>query len=193
MSVLGIVSRKGEHCHLCERELPIGEKVSVSFGSTFCLDREACHERWKSLNHVPLMTCITERFYIGPSNSMTIRSLDKIKYTINISGVPTDPKANEVIPIADDGYGRNKGKAQDFVQIIKSIDRERKLHKRVLVFCHAGSSRSPAIAALYMLYIGAFQSYDAALEYVLAQSGAFKVNPDLADFIKKEVLPLMVL
>ncbi len=180
MGILVTVTEKtkGNHCLLCKREFPVGEQIELSFGETFCLDKNACYERYKALSLVPTITLeiIPDRLYmyVGGKGGTAATSLNKIKYVVNV--------------IADD-KGRNKDKAEDFIRITESINRGVKARRRVLLRCHGVTSRAPALAALYLFYSRVYKDYDDALQYVCSKSQAFKPNPELVDFIKNEVIP----
>ena len=74
---------------------------------------------------------------------------NRIKYCINISGVPVEYKVDGVYPIADDYWNNDPGR---FVKILKSMDKQIKAKNTpILIMCHAGVSRSPTIVALFLL------------------------------------------
>jgi predicted protein tyrosine phosphatase len=136
-----------------------------------------------------MITKITDELYISGKETKEAVAHSKIKYCINISGVPVEYKIDEVLSLAD-SYERNE--AQKFIKILESIDRQvRAKNTPVLVMCHAGVSRSPAIAALYLVYNRMFKSYEEALQYVCSKSNALKPNPSLVDFIKRNVIPIL--
>ena len=134
-----------------------------------------------------MITKITEELYISGKETKEAVAHSKIKYCINISGIPVEYKVDEVLSLAD-SYEKND--AQKFIKVLDSIDRQVKAKKTpVLIMCHAGVSRSPTIAALYLFYNHTFQSFDEALEYVTKKSKIARPNPSLVDFIKRNVIP----
>jgi hypothetical protein len=134
-----------------------------------------------------MITKITNELYISSKETKETVAHNRVKYCINISGVPVEYKVDEVLPLAD-SYEKND--TQKFIKILESIDKQvRAKNTPVLVMCHAGISRSPAIAALFLFYSHAFKNFDEALEYVCSKNQALRPNPNLVDFIKKEVIP----
>jgi hypothetical protein len=135
------------------------------------------------------MEKITDGIFISGKTTKADLTYNKIKYCINLSGIPIDYKVDKVYKIADD-YERNDPKR--FIAIVECIDKQvRAKNTPILIMCHAGMSRSPIIAALYLFYSRTFQSFDEALEYVVKKSKIARPNPDLVDFIKRKVVPLI--
>lgn len=92
---------------------------------------------------------------------------------------PTDP----------DGVGNTP---EQLINILEAIDKDiKEKGTPIFIQCHAGMSRSPIIAALYLFYNGTFSSFDDALEYVKEKNKIAQPNLDLIDFIKRNVIPLI--
>jgi len=135
------------------------------------------------------MEKITDWLYTGGKTTTAAIAHHKIGYVINISGIPAEYKVDSVLKIADRGSNNDP---KQFVEILKEIDKARKEEKTpIFLMCHAGVSRSPAIAALYLYYKHEFASLDEALEYITKQNRMARPNPNLVDFIKAKVLPLL--
>jgi predicted protein tyrosine phosphatase len=132
---------------------------------------------------------ITEEIFTSGKASKLALAQDKIKYCINVSGIPVDYKVDDVCPIADDF---EKNDPNHVVKICELIDRQVKAKNTpILIMCHAGMSRSPIIVALYLFYNHTFPSFDESLEYVIKRNEIAKPNPKLVDFITARVIPLM--
>lgn len=137
------------------------------------------------------MQQITDYLYVGGKTAQAEVAYRKIKYTINISGVPCDYNVDATIPIAD-GYDNNK--AEQIICILKEIDKARKEGKiPIFLMCHTGISRSPTVAALYLYYVHDFSTFDEPFGalWILEKTCTQFVNPNpkLVEFIKKNVIP----
>lgn len=138
------------------------------------------------------MDKITNWLYIGGKTTKEAIAYNKIKYVINLSGVPCDYEVDATISIADAG-AKNNNTPERFIRIIKEINTAVKNGKTpIFLMCHAGNSRSPALASLYLYYNHDFDSFDDALDYVKKHSNIANPNPNFIDFIKKKVIPKMV-
>lgn len=132
---------------------------------------------------------ITNEIYTGAKTTKEDVAYHKIKYIINVSGVPTEYKCNDIYPIADDGVGNTP---EQFINILEAIDRGiKEKGTPIFIQCHAGMSRSPVVAALYLYYNGTFRSFDDALAYVEEKNKIARLNWDLIDYIKRNVIPLI--
>lgn len=128
--------------------------------------------------------------YIGGKSSAVALAHNGVKYCINISGIPSEC-ADVTLKVGDRGHNNDP---QQFIVILKEIDKARKANNvPLMLMCHAGVSRSPAVAALYLFYNHEFKSFDAALDYVRQKSSLARPNPNLLDFIKQRVVPLMAI
>ncbi len=110
-----------------------------------------------------------------------------VKCVINLCGIPTAYRS-EMLPINNGG----KNDPGRFAEIMKSIEANEKMKRiPILIQCQRGQSRSIVIAALYLYYSRRYPTFDDALFYVINKSRFAAPNPDLVDFVRKRVLPLL--
>jgi hypothetical protein len=137
---------------------------------------------------VAMMEQINDEIFVGPPATRAELIHRKIKYVIDVSGISRHGhgyKCDCVYPIADGGRSNDP---EQFLKIMYAIDKALKAGKKpILIQCHGGVSRSPAIAALYMYHASKFKTFDDAIGYVRTRSKAFVPNLELIDFIKREV------
>lgn len=130
---------------------------------------------------------ITDFLFIGGITTKAEVDRNNIKYSINTCSFPTEYKS-ESHPISNDAYNDPKS----FIEILKKIDwNVKKGNTPVFISCQMGMSRSPTIAALYLYYSKKYPSFDDALYFVMQKSKVAMPNPELVDFVKDKVLPLL--
>ncbi len=137
------------------------------------------------------MERLTRDIYIGGVTTKATVKQKKIKYVVNLVGLPLSYK-NDKFPIRDGNTGND---LIMFLRIIQAIDKHIKRNRTpILINCALGMSRSPVICALYLYYSGRspkYTNFDDTLNFVMSKSKVASPNDELIQFTKKRAIPFI--